>query len=277
MKLILTALIAALILLQCNSPVNSSIQYHGDYTNSDLEGHWTLSKVESIKEKQSIAKYKAAIEKITRDGPFLDGFEVYLDKGTITPSSPSAYFSRKNRDMVIGKDSICHLNYPLELDGSSFYTVYSDSLQIGNNKNVFINLNAEKDTLDISYLDFYGLYVTETYFKAAFDDSILDILEMYKTNFPVLAGEWKLMREYDYDYGTSYILDFPFDLPDTILVKKEDFTPLFYEDRNYNLSTNGKKRKYFLEYDGSFLRFTPGSWFDGDNPYIHYRRIGAEK
>ena len=62
------ALVTSTILIQCGSSVKSTdqtifpdennIEPLVNYTTSDLEGNWTLIKVETIEEKQSIARFK---------------------------------------------------------------------------------------------------------------------------------------------------------------------------------------------------------------------------
>jgi hypothetical protein len=269
----------SIVLIQCNSSDNSINQQPKNYTNIDLEGHWTLNKVECTEEMQSIAKYKAATKRIDEFGPYEDAsYEIFLEDGKLTPHYPSGYFSRINKDWVIDKDSIHSLNYPLQLGKSYSYVVHSDSLKIENNRGLSINLSYEKDTIYISYLDFWGLYITETYQKVIFKDSVLNILKRYKTNFPLLAGTWELMTDYNYNNdGSEYILNFPFDIPDTLVITEEELISTLHTDRSYNMLTNGKKLKYFLGYDDTYLQLTPDNWYKEENPFIHFSRVIDEK
>ena len=279
MKLILITIITSIVLIQCSLPDNRINQQPKNYTTIDLEGHWTLSKVECIEEMQSIVKHKAAIKRIDEFGPYEDSsYEVFLEDGKLTPHYPSEYFSRINKDWVIDKDSIHSLNYPLQLGKSYAYAVHSDSLKMENNRGGLINLNSKKDTMSISYLDFWGLYIKETYQKVIFKDSILNILKRYKTNFPLLAGTWKLMTDYNFNNdGSEYILNFPFDIPDTLVLTEEALISTLHTDRSYQMLTSGKKRTYFLGYDGTYLQLTPDNWYKGENPFIHFERVIDKK
>ena len=97
------------------------------------------------------------------------------------------------------------------------------------------------------------MFLEETYVKATFDESVLNILKRYTTNFPLLAGTWVLIREEGVEYGGYYELDFPYDIPDTLVMTKEELESTLYTDRSYNMLTSGEKQKYYLKYSDSPL------------------------
>lgn len=281
----LIAIILSVGLIQCNSSSdNSTIADEKNYTANDIEGNWTLINTEIIEEKQSITQYNETAEpEIIREwSP-----PVYVDgDGILRPHSEKYYLSSIYPDMDIREDSIYKFNYPIELVQRNAYVIDSSLLKIGDNpKGKIINLSSNKDTLKISYLDIYGLYLEETYQKTTYNDSILDILKLYKTNFPLLAGTWKLIREEDVGWGQTYRLIFPYEIPDSIVLTEEELITSLFSDRSCQMMTDDKKRKYFLAYDGAELQLIPDDWYDpytwylygeGDNPYIHFRRIDEE-
>lgn len=283
-KHVLIAILTSIALVQCSSPENNIVQHNINYTNSDLEGNWILMKVEIIKEKQSITQYKKGAQP---DIPQEWSAPVYLgEDGIISPHFPEEYLSTENGDLNITEDSIFWLNYPLELCEKSSYSIKSDILIIGDGSNEnTILLNPAKDTLSISYLDFYGIYLKKTYVKTTFEDDILNILIKYNTNFPLLAGNWELIRVSSGEYGEQYRLDFFFtnDIPDTIALTKHELESTLHTERSYQMMTDGMKRKYFMKYDDDELLLIPDNWYNmdeyhakaynEDNLTIRFRRI----
>jgi len=241
----------------------------------DLKGHWTLIKTEIIQEKQSIER-------------FVENTKQYIGKeqtppvyknnnGVLTPHSRVIYLSEVLKDLVFSEDSIFGMNYPLEFLQRISYSIEGDLLQIGNEPiKKSISLSASQDTLFFSYLDHFGLYIEETYVKTSFDESVLNMLKLYKTNFPLLAGTWKLVREEDSGDGGYYELDFPYEIPDTIVMTKEELESTLYTDRSYNMLTGEKKQKYFLNYSNSKLWLTPGDWYKDSNPSIRFEWVEKE-
>lgn len=258
---------SALVLLKCSPPPKN-------YTPSDLEGNWSLLKVEVIEEKQSIAKYKEATDVETTDEK---PFPVRLSNGILKPSSPRDLTPRMG-DLIFSRDSMFSLNYPLEKGKNNKYTIEADLLKIENRDNdLSISLNSAKDTMLTACLSDFGLYVEKTYQKANFSDSILNILKLYDVNFPLLAGTWELIREATYEGGLDYILDFPYDIPDILEITKEELIATLHTDRSCYMLTSGKKRKYFLSYSNESLRLRPDSWYKEVDPWIHFYRVREEE
>jgi hypothetical protein len=42
------------------------------------------------------------------------------------------------------------------------------------------------------------------------------------------------------------------------------------------MSTDGKKRDYVFSYERGYLKFTPGKWYEGEDPWIHFSRKQME-
>jgi hypothetical protein len=280
MKIILICIITTIVFIQSSSPNDRINQDHSNYTSIDLEGNWTLIKAEIIEEKQSVEKFVEVTEsyKLGEWSP-----PVYVDNdGVLVPHGRSYYLSKTMKDFVFSEDSIYGMNYPLELLQKHSYTIESNLLQIGNDKiKKTIVLSSDKDTLRFSYLDHYGLYLEETYVKATFNDSILNILKLYNINYPLLAGTWRLVREGGgYDGYDAYDIEYPFDIPDTLVITKEELESTLYTDRSYNMMTDEKKQKYFLGYYDSQLRLIPDNWYSKHThgaACIRLRRIREEK
>ncbi|MFL5765214.1 MAG: hypothetical protein ACJ77K_14825 [Bacteroidia bacterium] len=263
MKSLLIILTMFLNLTGCRS---SGLSVVGDQKRPETakpEGQWTLINIKIIKEKQSVEKYNETVKpKVPREwSP-----PVYIDaNGVLKPHAASKYLSRPMKDLIFNGDSIFWMNYPLQMGPTDSYTIESDLLKVKNDNSLkSIMLNATRDTLRISYLDQFGLFLEETYHKTKFDDRIVNILKRYKLNLPELAGTWKLIREDSDEYGQEYQLNFPYTVADKLVLTKEELQSTLYTDRSCQMLTDGKERKYFINYRESELILTPDKWYDPD-------------
>lgn len=262
----------------CNTSGSRLVENNNNLSTSSPKGHWTLSSIKVIEDKQSVEKYNQSVYE--PDDKYVP---VYMDeKGVIKPIDGS-YLSRSMKDLVITDDSIAWMNYPLQMQALRFYRIESDQLKIENDTSQkSIELNSDQDTLRISYMDRYGLFLEETYKKTTFNDSILNILVRYKINLPELAGTWELIRKDSYEYGQKYELDFPHTIPDMLVLTKEDLVSTLFLDRSCQNLTDGKKRKYFMNYKDGELLLTPDKWYSPTewrkkgryvDKYLRYRKI----
>lgn len=66
-------------------------------------------------------------------------------------------------------------------------------------------------------------------------------------NYPKLAGTWFLIREASVGDGSEYLFEFPYEIPDSIELTREDFIAALKKNRVYMMSTDGKNViTYFL-------------------------------
>jgi hypothetical protein len=82
-----------------------------------------------------------------------------------------------------------------------------------------------------------------------------------------------LQRDYTYDYGTNYWLEYDYELKDSINISFDDIKTTEENRRSIMVNTSGKLKEYFVEYNKPYLVLRPGAWFTGDDPYIHYARF----
>ena len=60
-------------------------------------------------------------------------------------------------------------------------------------------------------------------------------------------------------------MDFPYKIPSTLVLKREELQSTLYTDRSSQILTDGEKRKYFLNYKDDELLLTPDKWYDPDD------------
>jgi hypothetical protein len=223
------------------------------WTSPQVEGHW-----------------KQVDFEIVEDIPFLD---IVFD-----PNEPQIAMEQgpfelyRGGDLIFEGDSVYRMNYPLEILTRSGFTLDSGYMHTESEDrfNAY-PIELVNDTLFVYVKGSYGPeYMKEAYVRTDFDDSIVSVLKKYTVNYPELAGTWILMRDYWYDYGTHYWLEFPHAIPDTIKISREQFLAAQDNGNSYYMSTDRKKRAYTFYYDYPFLHLTPGEWYKGDDPWIHF-------
>ncbi len=176
-------------------------------------------------------------------------------------------------DLIFEKDTMYELRYPESMsDGTTFSldSGYLFSRSVAHRDPCPIELT--NDTLYL-YQPYHGReFIKEAYVKTSFSDSIISILKKEGVNYPELAGTWYLIREESGEDGTQYLLEFPYAIPDSIVITRGDFIAGLENNRVLMISTNGKKRDYVFTYKWGYLSFTPGTWYEGEDPWIHFSR-----
>ncbi len=260
MKLVILLLIL-LALVQCKfsseNSSNTQLETNEKFIKPNLEGHWKLVRTN-----------------IVDTVPFID---YYIDKDKVWPISEGLPFEFVNvPDLVFNKDSVFRIDYPMELFDAGDFSLDTHYLRYTSKYGTnLMPISVEGDTMNL-YLESEGVFLKETYLKTNFNDSIVSILTRDTLNYPLLEGTWILKRDYWYDYGTHYWLEFPYTIPDSIELTREEILETLHHDKSIKMKTNGKNRKYFLGYYNSYLQLKPGNWYKGDDPHIHFERRTTE-
>jgi hypothetical protein len=238
------------------------------------KGNWKLIQKEIIQEKQSIERYKKNTQP---DYPREESTPVFLhEDGVLKPIFPNEYLSVVNQHLHITDDSIYYIHYPIHRYGKRKFSVQGNKICIGKEKeDKSIWISKARDTMKISYLDFYGLYIEETFVKTSFNDEVISVLKAYQTNYPELAGTWHLIRLQAGEYGELYELDFPHQVPDSIILNKDELEAALHEDRSVLMLTDGNKKKYYLGYEDGKLFLVPGKWYDMS--YYHNKGYSGDQ
>ncbi|MBX7094485.1 MAG: hypothetical protein K1X56_07185 [Flavobacteriales bacterium] len=238
-----------------NHPISASNDLRGNWAVPQVEGHWKL-----------------VASTIVKDVPFIKPDLKKQNDLIAREEGPFEYY--RQGDLVFEKDSLFQIDYPMEIITRSKFNIDTGYIvtQFGDYTSA-CPMEQRNDTLYRYVPGTYGPeYLKEAYIKTEFSDSTLSFLKKYRVNYPELAGKWYLQREYDYDYGTHYELKFPYTLPDSIEITKAQFVTALSQKNVYWIKTSGKKRDYYFWYDHPYLHVTPGSWYKGDDPWIHFRR-----
>jgi hypothetical protein len=257
---------AAIVCAQCgssNEPHSNVKATQVDslkvYVKPNVEGHWKLIQTEIIDSVPFIAPSSKGNNEPELSDPEGGPFE-YVD----VP------------DLIFSGDSMFRVDYPMELFGASTFSLDTNYLNFdGKYGKTAMPISVNQDTMQL-YLREGRLYLKETYHKTHFDDSIVSILKRDTLNFPLLEGKWILKRDYWYDYGTHYALDFPHTIPDSIVITRAQIIARLHRGRSYKMRTSGTREKYYLNYRKPYLHLIPGEWFKDEDPYIHFERSKTE-
>jgi hypothetical protein len=252
-------LLIVLTLFGCNSsPDENAIVDIASGSNrvqsiSEVEGHW-----------KRVETYRVT------DIP---SFGIYFDPNAPRIAEEAGPFDGyRGGDLVFEKDTMYRIDYPMELLERSHYTIDDGFIRVdGESYSNFYMAETVGDTLFIYVTGTDGVeYLKESYVRTNLKDSIIDLLKTHTVNYPELAGKWILMREYIYDYGTDYQLIFPYKIPDSLKISREQFVKGQDQSNLFWMSTDGKKRDYYFWYDYPYLHLTPGDWYTGEDPWIHF-------
>jgi len=239
---------ALLILLLSNSNVNF---FYGD-GKIDVEGDWKFVHAEKVE-----------------NTSFLNQFP---NPQPVVDEIPLLQPPYKGADFRFEKDSMYELNYPISMNDRLKFSIDSGYLVTYRGHHIIHRYPIEKknDTLCIYKFHDGQTYIKESYVKTTLNDSMMNILITQGVNYAELAGTWSLIREDGIDDGSMYILKFPFKIPDSLTISREEFIQATKNNLIYYMSTNGKKRDYLLSYQWGYLQLTPGKWYKGEDPWIHF-------
>lgn len=104
----------------------------------------------------------------------------------------------------------------------------------------------------------------------------MNILKNNPANYPELPNTWDLVRFSSGGDGTFYELNFPHELPDSIFISREQFIEAIHNNNTLQVLTDGKLRDYTFVYSYGRLYFTPGEWYNGKDPWIHFESRETE-
>lgn len=248
------------------------------YTLEEIMGDWKMIRKDYNTRKQSLERFREA----EANGLNSEHQRLIWEDSShiIHPYMEDEYLSCENKYIRIEKDNIFWLNYPFEMEGKSGYSFDSNYVQLkGERDKRKIRMSADRNILHISYLDLFGLYLTESYNKVAFEDSVVTLLKEKELNYPLLAGSWELIREDSYA-GEPYELDFPYPIPDTLILTHDQLVQAMRANGSIVLPGDPAQRKYTIEYHKDYFGFyylwlIPGPWYKDHDPGIHFNLLDA--
>lgn len=250
------SLLPTLILLFACSNTDLKLNNEGakntEYQAGDLNGDWKFVRADMVENTPFLSKYKDP-------HPVVDEY---------TPMLPPY----KGPDLRFEEDSMYVVNYPVSINDRTKFSLDSGYLftYTGRELNRHYPIELKMDTL-YRYEWYHGeSYIRETYVKARQNDSVMHILKTHGVNYPELVGSWSLVREEGFNDGSEYTLKFPFKIPDSIKLTREELIQMTKNKMVYWMTTSGKKRDYVLSYEWGSLQLRPGKWYKGEDPWIHF-------
>jgi len=192
------------------------------------------------------------------------------------------YIYTPNRtDILFTKDSCFRIDMPVELREGTPYKANERILSVEGSLEQSRYI-VKGDTL---VLYRYGDldYMKETFVRKPVNDSLINLLKRDTVNYAHFAGTWYIQREWSTGMGDGsyYTLDFPYTIPDSIVISREHLLATCYTNKEIRMRTNGVLRTYtygyrsyrdFWDYDIGEFYLTPGDWYTGDSLEIHILR-----
>jgi len=258
MKILIASLTTLFLFSQCKTVDDTIetiiVEEVESESLKDLEGHWKFLNAEKV-----------------RDIPFLRDFPIQATPAFETADMETPY---KGPDLIFEDDTLHEVLYPIHRYKHTQYSTAGGYLYCHEqwHKDSF-PMQKRGDTLFI-YRPFYeDVYIQESFVRTRFDDSLVFILKIHGSNYPKLAGSWLLVRQSSGNDGTEYTLDFPYSIPDTLRISREEFVLGVGNNYTYWMRTDGLKKEYAFVYKWGALRLTPGTWYKGEDPWIHFERV----
>lgn len=233
-----------------------STQKDISWTKPDLEGHWKLIDAEIVDKVTFLgisAPEPDPMTMVYEDSPW-DGYVEY--------------------DLVFENDTMYRINYPIEASSPIPFFLDTGYIHLGH----FDSLYTYPTELVQDTLTFYRPvwsdpgFFKETYVRTSFNDSTLNVMKTFGINYPELAGTWYLVRELDYDYGTHYELNFPYELPDSIQLSRDRMIKSLGNEKSVIITTDSVERDYSFYYYDHHIHVKPGSWCNENDPWIFFSR-----
>ena len=184
-----------------------------------------------------------------------------------------------NGSLVITADSMWHFDYPREFHTSYLLKKQSDGTIIteSNKNNLSFNkLEITGDSLIRTIGNGEHFMWTEYYVRDTLNKEIIQLLLRDSVNASELIGKWKLETHiYSQDGSEPYEIDFPFDLPDSLIFSTEKLPFSNIKGRIIKLDIKGVSREFrfgFKEQDFNYhaLWLLPSDWYFDEKLIIHY-------
>ncbi|CAG5082851.1 hypothetical protein [Parvicella tangerina] len=281
----ITVLIAAISLFSCASS-NKNSDKEQVLTTEDVQGHWRLVRIDTIIEKQSLSQNENynnyAVEYQRPDIQPVDG---------VLKCTNCLGDWTKTRTIDFSNDTVYDYVLPNRRRAFYVYTISGDTLKsthgfpnriwIESVGDVFIRMNVFSDTLQISYLEETGFYLTEVYARDSFDETIVNLIKNYGVNLPNAAGKYSLVhydfQTVDYDSPFEHYHSFPHDVPETLNLSETDLLEVLKNESIMEILTDGELKPYILSWSGGErLWIHPDfEWYDGPDTssFILYDKI----
>lgn len=242
------------------------------YQIEDLEGQWTLIDVDTVTKRQSLSQNEIYEKTVVEyDRPIIEVVE-----GVLKCTHWCTAFWPK--EIEFKGDSIFEYQLPIRLNNrQSIASLVDNQLTLNGFQYIWyesvsaqeIKMSDIKDTLYVSYLEETGLFLREVYLKSHFEDTVIDLLKKYGENLPEASGVYQLVHyryeSVDYDSPFEHYHSFPYEIPETLKLSKQDLLEVLKHQHQLMLPTDGALKAYSLScaWNVDLLWLEPEDWYSG--------------
>lgn len=261
------------VLLGCGIQEEEKIENIQPLSIGDLQGQWTLVRVDTLVEKQSIELNEAyngyGVEQYRPWVELVDGVIKCLDCDGygLTPTY-----------LEFCEDTLYNYRFPKRLESKHSIDLSDNVLEFKTEYGYGIwflsagpiEVSKKQDTLYIAHLEESGLYVKEVYVSDQFDDSLVRILKNYGENLGEAAGSYSL-SEYFVSSGEDgsyfeHFHSFPHDIPENLDFSRDTLLEIMKNSYKVQILTDGQFKPYKLSWNSwseNEIWLTAGDWFIG--------------
>lgn len=282
----------------CSDAVDNELIEEPILTFEDIHGQWSRVDIDTVWEKQDLVlnEYFNSIgyefptsEIIPVDGVLkcvsLCPQEVWKKEIEFTDDTLYEY------DLpirLITSRKITITNNIIKCDTSDMGWIMTNNIWTNATDPITVSINEDHDTLRVEYLEETGLYLRELYSRDRFDSSLVYILKNFRENLPEASGTYSLVHYYfesvDYDSPFEHFHSFPYEIPETLELSKDDLLEVLKNNRTFELSTDGELKRYELSWGWdenitlmpeNWLYHPDSTWYVGPDTSMNiwYRRV----
>ena len=228
MRNIFFSILAISIALNCASNEKEAVNVP-QLSLKDVEGQWTLIKIDTIFSKQSLEVNEAYNNSwVEHDRSIIEPVDGKLK---CVSFCPEMFYPK---DIEFANDSVFEYVFPTHIRSFNQLSIENNQLVLKGINSIWygmmwdtsLDVKLNQDTLRIEYLEETGLYLSEVYKRNSFDQELVNILRTYEHNLLLAEGKYALVHyqfhTVEYDSPFEHYHSFPHDVPETLNFSKED-------------------------------------------------------
>ena len=180
-------------------------------------------------------------------------------------------------NLIFTKDSMFYFDYPREYHKSYQFDIDSNRLMLQHTSTEgweFDKIELKGDSLVRVIGKENTILWTEYYVRDTFDQAIINTLLQDSVNVEELVGVWYLEKSYQaLDGSDPYVYDFPFELPDSLIITQENIKTYEIKGRTITLDIEGERQSFRFgfkqdnEYGYTYLDLEPTNWYRGERDF----------
>lgn len=195
----------------------------------------------------------------------------------------STYTVRIDENWWIKGDSIFSFKYPCEYQTSFRFSIANDSIYFDDSKKAAAHLRFNDQVLIMTGTNPQKQDNIKKYFRAEFDEKIVNQLKRDSLNPDCITGKMELLTVYFPSNGEAEEHKYPIPLPKNLTINTTKSAVNFFEKKSITIHVNGKKRLFYLDNiywngklynqnisENTIINLKPAEWWTGEEFTVQY-------